>query len=144
MNPERESVPVVTDSTNSSGLQPRVPVAERVEQALNESGRTDDGLIIGYTYRALAAKTYETQNPTAAQLSAVRRTVAKLVASGRAFRSTERFPSWLSDPWRVDLPTSFHRRRGVAYADPSGVCIFRRPTESDIAANRINATWLED
>jgi hypothetical protein len=114
-------------------MQPRTPVTERVAEALETSGRTDAEEVIGFTYRALAARTYDTDWPTAAELSAVRRSVAKLVAAGRAKRGKERMMAW--KPWCIDLDTvETHERTSKygfvdVYANPGGVAIFRTPTE---------------
>jgi hypothetical protein len=121
----------------------RTPVTTRIAEILATSGRTEAEVVIGFTHRALAARVYETQNPTAAQTSAVRRAVAKLVAKGQAERG-ERMPAACL-PWAQDLPPRDHIRRskyGETYpaADPAGVPIFRTPTEEDREARRV---WME-
>jgi hypothetical protein len=121
----------VADLADPFSVQPRIPVKEKVAEVLGTSGRNDAEVIVGFTYRALAARVYETEQPTP----------AKLVAEGRAERGEERNPSssgsWLT--WLVDLPVRTHERRGKygvtwQYANPGGVCIKRTPTEEDIAA----------
>jgi hypothetical protein len=127
-------------------LQPvtRDWVVARVRELLASSGRTDREVIIGYTYRALAANVYGTDPPTASQLSAVRRAVARLVAQGEAWRHPERL--WIAAPHGViDLPPRRHLRRGrgrgrpVVALNPGGTIVHRVPTESDDAARE---QWL--
>ena len=124
------------------------PVITRVSEILESSGRTDAEMVIGFTYRALAGRVYDTDDPTAAQLSAVRRAVARLVADGRAERGARRPTSYGDVPWRVELPPrpgyGEHYRRNrhgeewLAY-NPGGVVIFRAPTDEDRGAWR---AWL--
>jgi hypothetical protein len=123
----------------------RVPVIERVAELLADSGRSDAEVIVGFTNRALAARVYETDDPSAAQLSAVRRAVARLVAAGRAERSG-RESAWLTPPpWLVDLPPKRHERRSkyghlARATNPGGTVVCRRPTDEDRAAR---AAWEE-
>ena len=117
----------------------RAPVITRVAEILESSGRTDAEVVVGFTYGALAARVYDVEEPNAAQLSAVRRAVARLVADGRAERGTERLWSISHVPWAVTLPPRRHQRRGKygrAYTagNPGGAVIFRTPTEDDIRA----------
>jgi hypothetical protein len=132
----------VAESGNCSSPQPRIRVLERVAKLLEGSGRTDAGIVIGFTHRGLACEVYGVDDPTAAQLSAVRRAVAKLVAAGRAERGQERVPPF-DMPWAVDGPRSrHHRTRGAwtySYGNPGGVLISRVPTEED---RRAREAWL--
>jgi hypothetical protein len=79
----------VTDFAMGQSVQPRVRVLERVGAILADSGRNRAEIPIGFTHKALAAEVYGTDRPTAAQLSAVRRAVAKLVAAGKAERDAD-------------------------------------------------------
>jgi hypothetical protein len=128
----------------STTLQPveRVPVRDRIAKLLETSGRTESGVIVGFTYRALAAKGYDVEEPSAAQVSAVRAAVAELIAAARAIRMAE---PWVNSregsrlPWLVDLPPRRRERRGTyggtyRYANPGGAVVFRAPTADDIKA----------
>ncbi len=120
-------------------LMSRTPVLTRVAEILESSGRTDSEVIIGFTHRALAARVYNTRHPTTAQLSAVRRAVAQLVADGRATRS-KRVSAWEGVSWRVDLPPRYHERDGEIAANPGGIVIDRTPTDEDRDARQ---AWLK-
>jgi len=70
-------------------VQPRRPdLTERIAAAI-EGTDPDSGL----THRELAVAAYGVEDdPSAAQLSAVRRSVARLVAAGQAERGRRRYP----------------------------------------------------
>jgi len=92
-----------------------------------------------YTHHALAVEVYGTNEPTAAQLSAVRRAVARLVAVGKAERAGR---DWAQDP-RDDHRGSHERVRAVGqyrepwayrYRNPPGVTVHRALTDAERAA----------
>lgn len=69
------------------------PLTERIVALLVDAD--DDprsGLPAGFTHRELAASAYGTKEPTPSNLSAVRRSVARLVDAGRAERGGRRYP----------------------------------------------------
>jgi hypothetical protein len=120
----------VADFPPAASLQPRVRVLDRIA-AILEAAPTHgpSGLPGAYSHRALAQLVYGADDPTAAQLSAVRRAVAKLVTSGRATRDRDR---------RQDDTAGYRtheRRRGgyvFKYANPERVVAVRRaPTAAD-------------
>ena len=63
-----------------------MPVTERVAAILEGSEMPLGKLPPGFTHHQLACAVYGTDEPTAAQLSAIRRAVARLVKAGRAER----------------------------------------------------------
>lgn len=69
------------------------PLTERIATLLAGAG-TDpaSNLPESFTYRELAQAAYATDALTSAQLSAVRRSVARLTAAGRAERAGRRYP----------------------------------------------------
>ena len=69
---------------------PRTPILPRIAAILDAAPVREGWLPQGFTHRALAMLVYETDEPSTAQLSAVRRAVAKLVAAGRAERNLDR------------------------------------------------------
>ena len=112
-------------------------VAARIRDLLAFSGRTDKQVVIGYTYRALAARVYRTDEPTAAQLSAVRRAVARLVAQGEAMRDAQLWAGVYRNrpptaPARA--PESRPRPTVAPRVQPAWTVVFRVPTEADRAA----------
>jgi hypothetical protein len=123
----------VADSTLTPSLQPPAPggslqhrlrVTERVWRALNESEEIE-GHAVAFTHRGLACRVYNTEEPTPAQLSAVRRASARLVAEGDAERWTERAWSW-HPPWMDNGPGRPRHKRGrYDYANPGGVILSR-------------------
>jgi hypothetical protein len=125
----------VADFTHCPSPQPpRRPVLGRVAGLLEAAGSERSGLPQGFTHRELACAAYEVDEPTAAQLSAVRRAVARLVADGRAERDEER-------DWPRQRRAGRHWRRGRdgrlhSCANPCGVVIRRVPTEADRSARR--------
>lgn len=113
----------------------RIPVTERIAEILAQAPTHEaSGFPSRYTYRGLAAKVYDTADPAPAQLSAVRRAVARLVADGCAERDVER--AWGGDGWHERTITG---RRGMeteyqqtySYRNPGGVLIQRPMTEAD-------------
>jgi hypothetical protein len=123
----------VADSATLSSLQPRrVRVLERVAAILERAPiHEPSGLPVGFSYFRLACDIYATTKPTAAQLSAVRRAVARLVATGRAEVDRDRD----SLQWGE---RGTHRRRSrqnpryrFEYFNPAGVTIRRVPTDAD-------------
>ena len=68
----------------------------------------------GATYVELAREAYDVDDPTATQLSAVRRAVVNLVAAGDAERRG-----------RVGIAEGSHTRAGVEYANPLPMEIHR-------------------
>ena len=81
---------------------PQLDLTERIAAAI-EGTDPDSGL----THRELAQVAYSVEDPTAAQLSAVRRSVARLIADGRAGRGRRRR---VSGRWgRGGTPVEIHR-----------------------------------
>jgi hypothetical protein len=134
----------------------RTPVVGEIARLLAESGRTEagsdpyatkPGQIIGYTHRALAERVYGTSRPTPAQLSAVRRAVAKLVAEGQAWRLDWHRDAWSASPaWRIDSRARHRRTKasGRSYLANSalGVTVFRTPSDEDVKARPdLYADW---
>jgi hypothetical protein len=113
-------------------LMPRTPVAGRIVAILDAAPTHEpSGFPQDFTHQELAREVYGVNEPTAAQLSAVRRAVAKLVAAGRAERDLER------KRWGASFGE--HQRRGRYgsvwwYANPPGVGVHRPMTEADHAA----------
>jgi hypothetical protein len=112
----------VADYSPPTNAQPRVRVLETVERIL---ASTPDS----YSHHDLARAVYVSTEPTAAQLSAVRRAVARLVADGKAIRGG-----------RVGGDTGGHDRHYRNHirecSNPRGVVIRRAPTETDRARTR--------
>jgi hypothetical protein len=112
-------------------LQPsRIRVLDRTAAILDEAPRHPaSGFPTEYSHYDLARGVYATDNPTAAQLSAVRRAVAKLVGAGRAVRD-------VSGHGRSPLHErgTHERVRGgyvYTYANPAPMLVSRVPTDSD-------------
>ena len=117
-----------------SSLQPRrTPVVVRVAAILDDApSHATSGLPLGYSHE-----------PTATQLSAVRRAVAQLVAQGRATRARD----------RMNMGVGRHLRRSRSqpnlryqYANPTGVTVRRSLTDADREARaavvaRMGPTW---
>lgn len=82
----------------------------------------------------VAGRVYSTDYPTEAQLSAIRRAVAKLVAEGHAYRGLLRATPYDGD-WLIDLPRKTHERGGFSYQNPGGVIIWHAPDAADEAAD---------
>jgi hypothetical protein len=128
-----------------SSLQPRrTPVVVRVAAILDDApSHATSGLPLGYSHRDLACEAYGVDEPTAAQLSAVRRAVAQLVAQGRATRARD----------RMNMGVGRHLRRSRSqpnlryqYANPTGVTVRRSLTDADREARaavvaRMGPTW---
>src|SRR4051812_25723808 len=96
-----------------ASLQPpsRVRVLDRVAAILDGAPTHEpSGFPTAYSHRSLGRQVYATDDPTAAQLSAVRRAVAKLVAEGRAERDPDR--RWDVDPAERLRYRSHERVRG--------------------------------
>ena len=125
----------VADSAVPRSLQParRTPVREQIARILDSAPRHErSALPVGYTHHQLACQVYGTDDPTAAQLSAVRRAVAKLVSQHRAIRDLRgdgRFgDNYFSGP--------LHARRNSEYMcrNPGGITISRFLTSADLDA----------
>lgn len=92
---------------------PRTPVITRIAAILDAAPVAHDWRPQDYTHRDLACEVYDLDDddddePTTAQLSAVRRAVAKLVAAGRAVRIGR-------DPQGHSAPGTHERRRPRSY-----------------------------
>lgn len=96
---------------------PRAPVRDRIDQLLADGTR--------HTHLTLACEVYDTMQPTAAQLAAVRRAVATLVHAGRAQRVEWESRSGAS--WRgAESPSHLtHTRQGRVCSNPHGVQVQR-------------------
>ena len=126
-----------TTGTHCSRLQPmsRIPIIGPIAAMLESAPlHKASAFPLDYDHRALASEVYGTDVPTVAQLSAVRRATARLVATGRAERLPER------DPARGSTGYHFRRRvikRGMEvshthrYANPGGVRVRRVLTDAD-------------
>jgi hypothetical protein len=123
---------------------PRTPVTDRIAAILGAAPTIQSGHPMAYTYRDLATEVYAADEPTAAQLSAVRRAVAALVAEGRGERDPEREPGTGAGTHRRTRPpaTEVEKGRledlrdaglptGRLYANPPGVAIRRPMTDAD-------------
>lgn len=131
-----EHCPKVADSPTGGSLQPRVRVLEQIAAILNEAPTHEaSGLPVGFLYFDLACHVYGTVEPTRAQLSAVRRAAARLVATGRAEVDADRDP--LANVWqRGEQGMHWRRSRNnpryvYQYFNPVGVTIRRVPTDAD-------------
>ena len=72
-----------------SSLQPsRIKVIDQIRTILDTSSK-ENGLPARLSHRELATRVYGSKEPTTAQLSAVRRAVARLVARGQAKRDRD-------------------------------------------------------
>jgi hypothetical protein len=120
----------------------RTPVSRRVAAILDAAPIAEGtGEPEGYTHLQLARRVYDVDTPTAAQLSAVRRVVAALVAAGRAEREEVR---WFRGDGRHTR--RYRGRDGHVYEracfNPAGVEI-RRPAPrrpiSDVNRERVLA-----
>jgi hypothetical protein len=114
-------------------------VGEAVERILAEAplaGETPKE----YTQLELAQRAYGVEKPTAAQLSAVRRVTARLVAAGKAERVGRAEARW--DRASVDDDATWHvrgrrgrSRRAPHWArNPGFMCVRRTPTPEQKAA----------
>lgn len=126
----------VADSATLGSLQPRVRVLEQIARILDQAPHKPSGLPAGFLYFDLACRVYGTAEPTRAQLSAVRRAAARLVATGRAEVDADRETASFAVYERGEQ--GFHRRRSrknpryvYRYANPVGVTIRRVPTDAD-------------
>lgn len=119
----------VADLNTGGSVQPppRRTVKRAVLGILDGSPANKYGIPDGHTHRDLACAVYETQAPTRAHLSAVRRAVARLVAEGLAERDSadRQMNGWghttayhwrWRDWWEAPRP----------YRNPAGVLV-RRP-----------------
>jgi hypothetical protein len=116
------------------GAQP-VKVGKRITQLLDEAPRHDSGLPQGFTHWELACFAYRTDDPSAAQLSAVRRATARLVNRGQAERPPidrvleggEHAAGW--------HPHTRRDRHGIPrihwQRNPAGILVRRAPTDAD-------------
>ncbi|MCK9249002.1 MAG: hypothetical protein M0P31_08500 [Solirubrobacteraceae bacterium] len=116
------------DRVESPQPAPRVPVRDRILAILANAPRRKSGEPESYEHRGLAKLVYDTDAPTSAQLSAVRRATAKLVADGLAQRNVERWPdTWQGRPHHVRARNGTRR-----YAlNPTGIGIYRAYTDED-------------
>lgn len=125
----------VADSARASSPQPRrVPVRGRVRELLDAAPSEQSGLPAGFTHFELACLVYSTDEPTAAQESAVRRAVAALVAAGQAERDRER-GYWLDH--RVGRHERVHGEYVYETRNPAGVVIKRPMTAADREARAV-------
>lgn len=125
------------------------PVTDRIAAILNAAPTIRSGYPMAYTYRDLAAEVYGTDEPSAAQLSSVRRAVAGLVVRGQAERDPERepgtgagthrrtrTPTTEAEQGRLDDLRDAGQPTGRLYANPPGVAIRRPMTNADREARR--------
>jgi hypothetical protein len=102
------------------------------------NGRTSQGWPRHYRYRELAQEVYSTDEPSPAQLSAVRWAVAKLLKQGQAERMKGRKGDY--DDLDPNWPTHLRQRENDygayyhRYRNPPGVSIRRPLTASEIEA----------
>jgi hypothetical protein len=126
---ERQKVPA------PGGPQP-VRVGERIARILDEAPRRDSGYPHGFTHWELARAVYATDRPSAAQLSAVRRAVARLVARGQVERPPTDRMLEVSGEHEAGWHTHTRRdRHGIPRTrwqrNPAGVVLRRTLTDSD-------------
>lgn len=110
-------------------LQPRRGrIRERVQGILEAAPVYSGWLPKGYSYRDLACQIYGVPDPSPAQLSAVRRVVARLVAEDRAVRVGR-------GSHRRGSGTHVRHRHGLSYvyANPVGVEVRRALTDDEQA-----------
>jgi hypothetical protein len=116
----------VAHSSSPATLQP--DLTERIAAALaNARNEPRSGFPEAFSYRELAQIAYKLreQEPTKAQLSAVRRSVARLVRDGRAERERSRSGgSWERSHYRT-------ARRGHRYLSPNPGGVRRAMTAAD-------------
>jgi len=113
----------------------RTPIIGQVEQILQGApSHPASGFPQTFTHRELAIEVYGVGEPTPAQLSAVRRVVARLVRAGKAEREPER-------AWSSERKTGSHLRRDrkmpefrLRASNPGGVLLRRPFTDADRAA----------
>jgi hypothetical protein len=121
----------VADLRGAASPQPRRPVRAIVTEILDSAPRDPAGFPVSFTHRQLACVVYETEDPTSAQESAVRRAVARLVAEGRAER-----PAYLRRA-RGLRSTGRHERLSrdgttvFVARNPIGVYVRRTLTQAD-------------
>src|SRR4051794_13695343 len=107
----------------------RTPVAAQVAAILRDAPLRFDGKPMQYSYLQLAAEVYDTESPTPAQLSAVRRAVAKLVQRGEAERTERWQAAWSTHTRKVPVNRWVALREGLPegakaareYRNPMGV-----------------------
>lgn len=109
------------------------PQHEHIAILLAEAGREEgSGYPQGFTHRELACLIYDVKYPSSAQLSAIRRSVARLVADGRAERdgTDRRLNGW-------DRNAGYHERVRASTGEPyicrnaAGILIHRPWTAED-------------
>ena len=117
------------------GAQP-VKVGERIRQLLDEAPRTAGGHPQAFSHYELALLVYASDDPSAAQLSAVRRATARLVTRGLAERppvdrvlevSGEHEAGWHAHTRRDrhGIPRTYWQR------NPAGILVRRVLTDAD-------------
>lgn len=126
----------VADSTNGLSPQPmRAPVRVRVADILEQADRrVKSGYPVDFTHRELAGLVYATDEPTAAQESAIRRAVAALVAAERAERLTGDRMGTRYDAGRGRSGRHLRmNREGEMYeaTNPAGIAVRRVLTADD-------------
>ena len=122
----RLAAPAVAESPSPESLQ---PLTERIATVLAGAGtHPPSGLPESFTYRELARIAYATDaaEPTKAQLSAVRRSVARLVAAGRAQRDEDK--RYFNSEGRHERVVRGYRRTAL---NPGGVEVRRTMTPAD-------------
>jgi hypothetical protein len=143
----------VANSQTAVSLQPpqRTAVVTQIAKILDAAPTHERaGLPVGFSYHDLASRVYRTDEPAAAQLSAVRRAVARLVAQGRAVRDIGgrgRMGAGWHEPghnpgthWRRSRKDPRHRYQ---YANPARITIHRAMTEADRELFEASkAAWL--
>lgn len=116
----------------------RTPVVSVITALLDNAPTSEaSGFPAAYSHHDLAAEVYGTTSPTAAQLSAVRRAVAKLVTAGRAERDHERWGRGAGVHERRRVVAQDTEQEDVVvglYANPGGVGVRRAMTAADHAA----------
>lgn len=133
----------------------RTPIKNRVYEIVTAGPGSyldvdGDAVEHDHTHASLASEIYGVGYPNAAQLSAVRRAVAKLVAEGKVERGYERNPDrqirgehlrsvrrwrWATDGWST---------RTHLYTDPTGITVHPAPSEAELAARAARSAWVDE
>lgn len=116
--------------TTSERRERRPTISDRIAAILDAAPVRSGWLPDSFTHRDLATEVYGADEPTAAQLSAVRRAVAALVAEGEAERLRR------DKRGIADQGTHVRQRGGLAhiYENPAGVRVRRPMTEAEHVA----------
>jgi hypothetical protein len=118
----------------------RVPILTQVAAILESAPLHEPSrLPQSFRHRDLACQVYGTEEPTAAQLSAVRRAVARLVGDGRALRLPDR--RW-GEGTGTHLRRSRDGSRSYTYSNPTGVQVRRVMTDADREARAVVAARI--